>query len=466
MEANNKSMLQAGTILHGTYRIESMLGQGGFGITYLAVQTSDNSQVAIKELFLKGVNERVGKVVQVSNSVNNTLFEKQKGKFKKEAKRIMSLNNEHIVKVYNLFEENNTTYYVMDYLEGESLASKMKREEHPLTVSEINNILPELLDALSEIHQYQIWHLDIKPANIMLANGHIVLIDFGASKQITPSEMTSTTLAFTPGYAPAEQTGMLLKQIGPWTDLYAVGATILNLLTGESPLDFEIEEFKEDKLPDNFSDLLINLANWMMQPKRKERPQKAEDVKQKYYGWMVSIGILSVAQQVLNREIVKKKGEDIDFVKDLGATKEQINTIRREIDNMYGTDIEDYPMTHDCIAVAVLVQLNLIFDYSGKGDCEEVTDEEVVNELETLIEEQNQILDNREEETIVESPTRTDVAGNSEDSSPDTGNDLWAWTYFVIILISAVSIAIGFYIQHQKKEPISIEKVKYQDYFE
>jgi serine/threonine-protein kinase len=115
--------LQPNTTLQGgKYRIERVLGQGGFGITYMAIQVSANCQVAIKELFLNGVNERAGNSIRVSNSVNDSLFEKQKEKFKKEAKRIMSLDNEHIVKVYDLFEENNTVYYVMDYLEGESLA--------------------------------------------------------------------------------------------------------------------------------------------------------------------------------------------------------------------------------------------------------------------------------------------------------------------------------------------------------
>ena len=387
------------TLQGGKYRIEQVLGQGGFGITYLAVQTSDNRQVAIKELFLNGVNERVGTVIQVSNSANDTLFEKQKEKFKKEAKRIMSLDNEHIVKVYDLFEENNTVYYVMDYLEGESLASKMKREGHPLTESEVMDILPQLLDALSEIHQYKIWHLDIKPANIMLVNNSIVLIDFGASKQITPSEMTSTALYFTPGYAPAEQTGMLFKQFGPWTDLYAVGATIFNLLTGKSPLEFDIEEFKEDDLPESNLGLMYKLINWMMQPKRKERPQKAEDVKQKYYVDLVSIGVVSITKEVFNREIVKTKGEDIDFVKDLGATKEQIDTIKKEIKELFGADVEGYPMTHDCIVVAILQQLGWLFDYSGSGE-EEATDEDA-EELENLVKEQNKILEDRNEETII-----------------------------------------------------------------
>ena len=392
--------LQPNTTLQGgKYRIERVLGQGGFGITYLATQISLNRKVAIKELFIGGsgqaINERRGNQVVVTNSANDTLFEKQKEKFKKEAERIMSLDNEHIVKVYDLFEENNTVYYVMDYLEGESLASKMKREGHPLTESEVMDILPQLLDALSEIHKYKIWHLDIKPANIMLVDNNIVLIDFGASKQITPSEMTSTALYFTPGYAPAEQTGMLFKQFGPWTDLYAVGATIFNLLTGKSPLEFDIEEFKEDDLPESNLGLMYKLINWMMQPKRKDRPQKAEDVKQKYYVDFVSIGVISIANEVLNKEIVKNKGEDIDFVKDLCATKKQIYKIQKGIKDLFGVNIEGCPMTHDCIVVVILHQLGWFFDFSGKSD-EKATDEDV-ERLENLVKEQNNILENREE---------------------------------------------------------------------
>ena len=392
--------LQPSTTLQGgKYRIERVLGQGGFGITYLAIQVSSNRKVAIKELFLNGVNERSGNSLQVSNSVNDLLFEKQKEKFKKEAKRIMSLDNEHIVKVYDLFEENNTEYYVMDYLEGESLASKMKREGHPLTESEVMDILPQLLDALSEIHKFQIWHLDIKPANIMLIDKNVVLIDFGASKQITPSEMTSTALYFTPGYAPAEQTGMLFNQFGPWTDLYAVGATIFNLLTGKSPLEFDIEEFKEDDLPESNLGLMYKMINWMMQPRRKERPQKAVDVKQKYYVDLVSIGVVSISKEVLHKEIVKVKGEDIDLVKDLGATKKQIDIIQKEIKDLFGADIEGCPMTHDCIVVAILQQLGWLFDIGGE-DGEEATDEDT-DELENLVKEQNKILEERDEETVL-----------------------------------------------------------------
>ena len=392
--------LQPNTTLQGgKYRIERVLGQGGFGITYMATLVSSNRQVAIKELFLNGVNERAGNSIRVSNSTNDSLFEKQKEKFKKEAKRIMSLDNEHIVKVYDLFEENNTVYYVMDYLEGESLASKMQREGHPLTESEVMDILPQLLDALSEIHKYQIWHLDIKPANIMLIDKTVVLIDFGASKQITPSEMTSTALYFTPGYAPAEQTGMLFNQFGPWTDLYAVGATIFNLLTGKSPLEFDIEEFKEDDLPESNLGLMYKMVNWMMQPRRKERPQTAVDVKQKYYVDLVSIGVISISKEVLQKEIVKVKGEDIDLVKDLVATKKQIDEIQKEIKELFGADIEGYPMTHDCIVVAILQQLGWLFDI-GNEESDDATYEDG-DVLENLVKEQNKILESRSEQTIL-----------------------------------------------------------------
>ena len=398
--------LQPNTTLQGgKYRIERVLGQGGFGITYLATQVSSNRQVAIKELFLNGVNERAGNSVRVSNSVNDSLFEKQKEKFKKEAKRIISLDNEHIVKVYDLFEENNTVYYVMDYLEGESLASKMKREGHPLTESEVMDILPQLLDALSEIHKFQIWHLDIKPANIMLIDKTVVLIDFGASKQITPSEMTSTALYFTPGYAPAEQTGMLFNQFGPWTDLYAVGATIFNLLTGKSPLEFDIEEFKEDDLPESNLGLMYKMINWMMQPRRKDRPQKAEDVKQKYYADFVSIGVVSILKEIFNKEIVKTIGEDIDIVKDLGATQVQIDAFKKEVNEVFGVDLEGCPMTHDFVAVVILQQLGWIFFQSEIDDRKDSTVEDDID-WENLLKEQNMILEERNEKSVISKGTK------------------------------------------------------------
>ena len=267
--------LQPNTTLQGgKYRIERVLGQGGFGNTYVGYNTEFEETVAIKEFF----------IVSVSNADNVQQFEEQREKFKKEARRLRKLKNEHIVKVHDLFEENGTAYYVMDYIEGESLAEKIKKNGQPFTEAEVRSILSQILEALKEVHQNEIWHLDLKPGNIMVdKQGNAYLIDFGASKQIRAngSMTTSTALCYTPGYAPNEQIGQMYDRFGPWTDIYALGATIYNLLTNKKPpMAIDIEEDGEDAFdfPNTVSDGMRKLVVWMMQPKRKARPQSVEEV--------------------------------------------------------------------------------------------------------------------------------------------------------------------------------------------
>ena len=277
------------TLQGGKYRIERVLGQGGFGITYVGYNTEFEETVAIKEFFMKGVTERdeTTSVVSVSNADNVQQFEEQREKFKKEARRLRKLKNEHIVKVHDLFEENGTAYYVMDYIDGESLAEKMKKTGQPFTEAEVRSILSQILEALKEVHQNEIWHLDIKPGNIMInKNGFVYLIDFGASKQIRAngSMTTSTALCYTPGYAPNEQIGQMYDRFGPWTDIYALGATIYNLLTNKKPpMAIDIEEDEEDafEFPTAVSDEIQKLVVWMMQPKRKARPQNVDGLIEK-----------------------------------------------------------------------------------------------------------------------------------------------------------------------------------------
>lgn len=279
--------LQPNTTLQGgKYRIERVLGQGGFGNTYVGYNTEFEETVAIKEFFMKGVTERdeTTSVVSVSNADNVQQFEEQREKFKKEARRLRKLKNEHIVKVHDLFEENGTAYYVMDYIEGESLAERIKRTSVPLTEAEVRSILSQILEALKEVHQSEIWHLDLKPGNIMVdKQGNAYLIDFGASKQIRAkgSLTTSTALCYTLGYAPNEQIGQMYDRFGPWTDIYALGATIYNLLTNKKPpMTIDIEEDEDDAFvfPDGISEDLRKLVVWMMQPKRKARPQRVEEI--------------------------------------------------------------------------------------------------------------------------------------------------------------------------------------------
>lgn len=284
-------MLQIGTILaNGRYRIEEYIASGGFGNTYLAKDISFNENVAIKELFIKGVCGRNDSEseVKISLTDNQRAFSAHRKKFRKEACRLHKLLNSHIVRVLDLFDENGTSYYVMDYVEGESLSARLKRTRKPMTEKEVLTMLPQVLDALDCVHSEGIWHLDLKPSNIMInAKGNIVLIDFGASKQVKnangDSLSTSSAMAYTQGYAPSEQMEQSIDKFGPWTDLYALGATMFNLLTMQkppSPSDIDEDPNKAILLPKSISKKTEELIFWLMKPNRKMRPQSVIDVKQ------------------------------------------------------------------------------------------------------------------------------------------------------------------------------------------
>lgn len=286
-EINIQSMLRVGTILRGIYRIENYLSSGGFGNTYVATNVEFDERVAIKEFFMKGVTQRDNNQtsISVSNVENTSSFLEQKEKFKKEARRLRRLKNEHIVKVHDIFEENGTAYYVMDYIDGMNLAERLKQTGRPMTESELRLILPQILDALKTVHEDDFCHLDIKPSNIMLEKGGIIkLIDFGASKQLgvsgTLTTNAPTAFAQTPGYAPREQTEQNLDKIGPWTDIYALGATLYNLLTNRKPplpldIDDDISEDKHVALPftAEVSNEMKKLVLKMMKTNRRQRPQ-------------------------------------------------------------------------------------------------------------------------------------------------------------------------------------------------
>ena len=286
MESN--SFLKVGTLLnHAKYRIEQYLASGGFGNTYEGVNVSLDKKCAIKEFFLKGVVLRDEHTSQVfiTHPDNKKAFNSQKEKFTKEARRLSRLDNSHIVRVFDFFEENGTAYYVMDYIEGESLRELQKRTGKALTEQETLSVLTQMLDALKSIHEAGLLHMDIKPANIMIDNkGKCTLIDFGASKQPSVSDgaTTSSTMAYTPGYAPTEQIGGSSDRWGPWTDFYALGATLYNLLTKENPGDLDIEEDGEEafKFPPEISASTRSLIQWMMSPKRKDRPQNVNAIRE------------------------------------------------------------------------------------------------------------------------------------------------------------------------------------------
>ena len=289
-EINNQNMLRVGTILHGTYKIESYLASGGFGNTYLAKNIEFDETYAIKEFFVKGVCQRDGDstTISVSNAENTNSFEQQREKFKKEARRLRSLSNPHIVKVYDLFEENGTAYYVMDYVDGENLSARLKRTNAPLAESEVRNYLNQILDGLEAIHNEGMFHLDIKPGNIMVDSHNVVkLIDFGASKQQSTvgGATMSTGISYTNGYAPSEQMAQSYDKFGPWTDFYALGATMYKLLTNQDPPS--VSDLSEDETEDkhlalpmpNVSEEMKKLVVWMMQVNRLKRPKNVGEIR-------------------------------------------------------------------------------------------------------------------------------------------------------------------------------------------
>ena len=288
-------MLRVGTILHGVYRIERGLSSGGFGNTYLATHIEFGDQVAIKEFFIKGVTERDETTggISVSNITNYDSFKQQKEKFKKEARRLRMFNNPHIVSVHALFEENGTAYYVMDYIDGENLSARLKRTGKPMSEQEVKALLPQLFDALKTVHDEGLWHLDLKPGNIMLdKTGRVRLIDFGASKQLDRQRggaTAKTAIAYTNGYAPREQIEQNYAKFGPWTDIYALGATLYAVLTNSrppSPSEISEDESPDKHValpfPDSVSDGMHNLVLYMMKQNRTERPQSVDVLMQTF----------------------------------------------------------------------------------------------------------------------------------------------------------------------------------------
>lgn len=286
---DSRNMLKVGTILRGTYRIDRYLSSGGFGNTYVVTNINLGDVVAIKEFFMKGVSSRDSNntTVTIINTDNLEPFEQQKNKFKKEAKRLHNIHNAHIVQVHDFFEENGTAYYTMDFIDGVSLYEKLKSQGHSFSESEVKDILYQVLDALGAVHKLGIFHLDLKPANIMMEkDGTVKLIDFGASKQqsIDGGATSSTGVSYTNGYAPFEQMEGNLESFGPWTDFYALGATLYNLLTGRKPpmpSDISVDESKDkhESLPmQNVGKAMHDLVIWMLQVNRNKRPQSVKEI--------------------------------------------------------------------------------------------------------------------------------------------------------------------------------------------
>lgn len=228
--------LENNFVLHQRYTILNTIAQGGFGITYAAVDAKTGRRMCIKELFISGASSRAADKSVVSIPLGDVKFDDFVQKFIQEAKQLAKFNHPSIVRVTDFFQENKTAYMVMNFVEGSTL-KYLVGKSGPMSFEQTKSIIFQLIDALEIIHSKNMLHRDIKPDNIIITpQNQAVLLDFGAARDYTDNKTIAQTAIITPGFAPLEQYNSSSRK-GKFTDIYAFGATLYFLLTGLKPLD-------------------------------------------------------------------------------------------------------------------------------------------------------------------------------------------------------------------------------------
>lgn len=356
MQLQSKTTLQ-----EGKYRIETVLGQGGFGITYLATQKivvkgaigelETEIKVAIKEFFMKDVCNRDSHTsyITIPSVGSKEMVERFRQKFIKEAQNISRLKHPNIVKVLDVFEENGTAYYVMEYIPGGSLQQYLS-ENAPLQETEVLYYIRKIAGALDYIHEQHMIHLDIKPGNILRRdNEEPVIIDFGLSKQYDEwGYQTSTTpVGISAGYAPIEQYKKGGNQtFSPSNDIYSLGATLYKMITGNTPPDASDIIDNGLSLPENISPGIREVIRKAMETKRSDRPQTISeflailDDKEKQYDES------NEETTILNEEIKEEKQNNIQSITQ--------QTIKKEV-KQKPKNKKIYYIGLSCIAVILII---------------------------------------------------------------------------------------------------------------
>ena len=355
--------LQIGTLLNrGKYRIIRYISSGGFGCTYEALNVEMDCNVAIKEFYMKDFCNRdsVSGHVTVATQSKVELVGRVRRKFVEEAQALYRMNHPNIVRVTDKFEENGTAYYVMDYVEGNSLAGLIA-DCGPLPEDEAVWYIRQTADALEYVHSLNRLHLDVKPHNIMIDNsGKVVLIDFGVSKQYdeVANENTSTLMGSTPGYAPPEQMSRSVGRFTPATDIYALGATLYKLLTGITPVDASLRSSGEElePLPAAISATVRHAVEASMQMNKNKRPQSiGEFVRLVESGEMKTVG----KREGENLFTHKASENSLDEVKDGSDGETELNgNMKGEngklvADEFHSIDVVEVPDSADAVILSV-----------------------------------------------------------------------------------------------------------------
>jgi serine/threonine protein kinase len=322
--------LPAGTLLQ-EYRIEGVLGIGAFGITYRGLDTLLNIPVALKEYFPADLALRKGKQVALKPGADEELYRFGLEAFISEARILARLKHPNIVRISRYFSANGTAYFVMDYEEGTTLASLTRTRKEGFDETWLRGIFVPLLHGLHAIHAQKYLHRDIKPGNIYIRqDGVPLLIDFGAAKLEFGAATNYGYCALTPGYAPIEQYEEGGLQ-GPWSDLYALGATLRRCITGKRPVDAKtrllaVEQGLPDPMPSltkvaagRYSTEFLEIIDSLLALKPQERPQSVSAVLARFNNAEASgATTLTIAPYVPRQHVRNHK---ILFIGPVGAGK-------------------------------------------------------------------------------------------------------------------------------------------------
>ena len=295
---NSPDQLPEGTMLGGHYLLGKVLGQGGFGITYLGIDLSLQKRIAVKEYFPRGVCSRMSGTNRVTGAASLSHpedFRSSMEEFGREAQTLAQISSPNIVRVLNTFRENGTAYIVMEYADGITLSKEVRNRGGRLPWQRVTELFRDLIRELGKLHEKHLIHRDIKPDNLRIVRDEnrdekLVLLDFGTARRFESAEVSQTyTAMLTPGYAPLEQYSSKGKQ-GPYTDIYALCATMYAVITGKIPPaasdrsmgDARLEGISEQGL--NVPERVEKAILHGLEVRREDRPQRMADLYAELYG--------------------------------------------------------------------------------------------------------------------------------------------------------------------------------------
>lgn len=275
----------------GEYAIEGLLGSGGFGITYLAHDLRLDTPVAIKEYFPANLAYRVGSTVAVRPDGIVGGYDWGMEKFLHEASSLARLQHPNIVGVRRLFKANSTAYMTLDFVDGPSLKEWRRNHKSKPDQLELDQILIPLLNALELVHRKGLLHRDIAPKNIMISSPLTpIMIDFGAARQMVAQHSHTFAALLTPGYAPFEQYVATGRNQGAWTDIYALSASVYELVTGTLPPEAPERAVDDKCIPiseierGRYRPEFLAAIDWGLRPLPKDRPQSVSDWRKAFVG--------------------------------------------------------------------------------------------------------------------------------------------------------------------------------------